>query len=114
MRIKRGDLYWVNLNPVKGSEQSGRRPVIVLQNDIGNEYSQTTIIAPLTTTNFVKEYPTNVFLGKGTAGLKSDSTVLLSQVRVIDKSRLESKIGHLTEKFIAKVEVALKISFDLK
>ena len=114
MHIKRGDIFWVNLDPVKGSEQAGRRPVLVLQNDIGNEFSQTTIIAPLTTTKFIKEYPTNVFFLKGTAGLKADSTVLLSQVRVIDKIRLESRIGHLTEKSMEKVEVALKVSLDLK
>ncbi len=114
MHIKRGDLYWVNLDPVKGSEQAGRRPVLVLQNDIGNQYSPTTIIAPLTTTKFPKEYPTNVLLVKGTGGLKSDSTVLLSQIRVIDKIRLESKIGRLTKKWMEKVEVALKASLDLK
>jgi mRNA interferase MazF len=114
MHVKRGDLFWVNLNPVKGSEQAGRRPVLVLQNDIGNEFSQTTIIAPLTTTEFSKEYPTNVFFLKGTAGLKVDSTVLLSQIRVIDKLRLENRIGRLTEKNMEKVEVALKVSLDLR
>jgi mRNA interferase MazF len=114
MPIKRGELFWVNLDPVKGSEQAGRRPVLVLQNDIGNEFSPTTIIAPLTTTQFAKEYPTNVFFPKGTAGLKFDSTILLSQIRVIDKIRLEKKIGHLSEKLMGKTEVALKISLDLK
>ena len=114
MLLKRGDLFWVNLNPVKGSEQAGRRPVLVLQNDIGNEHAQTTIIAPLTTTKFIKVYPTNVFFSKGTVGLRFDSTVLLSQIRVIDKTRLESKIGHISEKYIEKVEAALKISLSLK
>ena len=114
MSIKRGYLYWVNLDPVKGSEQAGRRPVLILQNDIGNVYAPTTIIAPLTTTRFSKDYPTNVFLPKGTAGLKQDSTVLLSQVRVIDKSRLEGRIGHLSEKTMAKVNEALETSLGLR
>lgn len=114
MLIKRGDLFWVNLNPVKGSEQAGRRPVLVLQNDIGNEYAATTIVCPLTTSKFSKEYPTNVFLPKGQFGLKADSTALLSQIRVIDKSRLEDRIGHLSDNAMNKVDLALKISLALK
>lgn len=113
MPVKRGDLFWVNLNPVKGSEQAGRRPVLVLQNDIGNTFAPTTIIAPLSTTKFFKEYPTNVFLPKGTASLKTDSTILLSQIRVIDKARLEGKIGHLPQRFMEKVDEALKVSLAL-
>mgnify|MGYP001596024087 CR=1 FL=1 len=92
MPIKRGDLFWVDLDPTRGSEQAGRRPVLVIQNDIGNEVAPTTIVAPLTTKSFTKEYPTNVHLPKGISGLKSDSTVLLSQIRTIDKARLEKKI----------------------
>ncbi len=113
MWIKRGELYWVNLNPSKGSEQAGRRPVLILQNDIGNELAPTTIIAPLTTKSFTKEYPTNVNLPKGTGGLKSDSTVLLSQIRTIDKIRLQEKIGFLTVGDLQKVERAAKISLGL-
>ncbi len=113
MPIKRGDLFWVDLDPVKGSEQSGRRPVLVLQNDIGNAYAPTTIVAPLTTSQFAKEYPTNVCLLKGTAGLKSDSTVMLSQIRVIDKVRLEKKIGQLSQKFMDEVDEAVKASLGL-
>ena len=114
MLIKRGDLFWVNLNPVKGSEQEGRRPVLILQNDIGNEYAPTTIIAPLTTSKFSKEYPTNATIPKGLAGLTSGSTVLLAQIRVIDKARLESKIGHLNEKYMNTVDIALKVSLGLR
>ena len=95
MSIKRGDLFYVDLNPTKGSEQKGRRPVLVLQNDIGNEVSPTTIVAPLTTKSFTKEYPTNVNVPKEMGGLKENSSVLLSQIRTIDQSRLENKIGHL-------------------
>ena len=114
MSIKRGELFWVNLNPSKGSEQSGRRPVVILQNNIGNELAPTTIVAPLTTKSFVKEYPTNVNLPKGTATLKSDSTILLSQVRTIDKMRLEEKIGVLPSVYVEKVDRALRISLGLR
>lgn len=114
MLIKCGELYWVNLNPSKGSEQAGRRPVLILQNDIGNELAPTTIVAPLTTKSFSKEYPTNVNLPKGTAGLKTDSTVLLSQIRTIDKSRLEEKMGSLKTPDMDKVERSIKISLGLR
>lgn len=113
MLVKRGDLYWVNLNPTRGSEQAGRRPVLVIQNDIGNEVAPTTIVAPVTTKSFSKEYPTNVHLPRGISGLKSDSTVLLSQIRTVDKSRLEKKIGYLTDLYLEKVDRAIKISLGL-
>lgn len=111
--LKRGDLFWVNLSPTRGSEQAGRRPVLILQNNIGNELAPTTIIAPLTTKSFSKEYPTNVKVLKGTAGLASDSTILLSQIRTIDKSRLEEKIGGLPAALLEKVDRAIKISLAL-
>ena len=113
MLIKRGDLFWASLNPVRGSEQSGRRPVLVIQNDIGNEIAPTVIVAPVTTKGFSKEFPTNVRIPKGLAGLKSDSIILFSQIRTIDKSRLEKKIGHLSENYITKVNMAIKISLGL-
>ena len=113
MSIKRGDLFWVNLNPTRGSEQAGRRPVIVIQNDIGNQMAPTTIVAPLTTKSFTKEYPTNVHLPKGTSGLKSNSAILLSQIRTIDQSRLQKKIGSLPEAYLEKVDRAIKISLGL-
>ncbi len=108
--IKRGDLFWVNLNPTKGSEQAGRRPVVVIQNDIGNQLAPTVIIAPLTTKSYSKEYPTNVNLPKGAAGVKTNSTILLSQIRTIDKERLELRIGTLTSNHISKLNAAIKIS----
>jgi len=113
MLIKRGDIFWVNLDPTRGSEQAGRRPVLVIQNDIGNEFAPTTIIAPLTTKSFSKSYPTNVHLPKGVAGLVADSTILLSQIRTLDKQRLEDKIGHLSPAYIEKVSQAVKISLAL-
>lgn len=113
MSIKRGDIYYVDLDPVKGSEQSGRRPVIVIQNDIGNAFSPTVIIAPLTTKRFSREYPTNVDLSKGAAGLREDSTVLLSQIRTIDKKRLGKKIGSLEPELMKRVDEAIKVSLAL-
>lgn len=113
MLIRRGDLFWVNLNPTRGSEQAGRRPVLVIQNDVGNEVAPTTVIAPLTTKKFSKEYPTNVHLSKGTGGLRSDSVILLSQIRTIDKRRLEKKIGCLPETHLERVNLAIRISLGL-
>lgn len=113
MSIKRGDIFWVDLDPAKGSEQSGRRPVAVIQNDTGNEFSPTVIVAPLTTKSFSKEYPVNVHLPKSASGLKEDSTVLLSQIRTLDKKRLEKKIGHLPSAYLVKVDQAVKISLGL-
>ena len=113
MSIKRGDLFWVDLNPTKGSEQAGRRPVLVIQNDVGNEAAPTVIVAPLTTKSFTKEYPVNVHLPRGVAGLKENSTVLFSQIRTIDKSRLERKIGHLPTSYLQKVNQAISISVGL-
>jgi len=113
MSIKRGDIFYVDLNPIKGSEQAGRRPVIVIQNNVGNKMSPTVIIAPLTTKKFSKEYPTNVHIKKGTANLKEDSVILLSQIRTIDKKRLERKIGSLFGEILIKVDEAIKISLGL-
>ena len=114
MSIKRGEIYWVGLDPVKGSEQSGRRPALILQNNVGNEFSPTTLVAPLTTKSYFESYPVNVNVPKGIAGLKSDSTVLLSQIRAIDKNRLENKVGRLPESFLQKVDLAAKVSLGLE
>lgn len=111
--LRRGDLFWADLNPIKGSEQAGRRPVVILQNNVLNDRLETTIVAPVTTKVFSKEFPTNVFLPKGAAGLKIDSTILLHQIRTIDKSRLEARIGILDRECVAKVDRALKVSLAL-
>lgn len=113
MLIKRGDFYWASLDPIRGSEQAGRRPVLVIQNNIGNEMAPTTIVAPLTTKSFLKGYPTNVNLPKGSAGIPSDSTILLSQIRTLDKTRFEKQIGSLTPTLMQKVDRAIKISLGL-
>ena len=113
MPIRRGDLFWVDLKPVKGSEQAGRRPVVVIQNDVGNEVAPTVIVAPLTTKSFTKSYPMNAHIPRGVAGLKEDSTVLLSQIRTIDKTRLHRKIGHLPSAYLKQVDRAIGISLGL-
>lgn len=111
MKIKRGDIFLANLEPIKGSEQGGIRPVLIIQNDISNKHSPVTIIAAITSKIFEKEFPTNVFLLKKDSKLDRDSTVLLNQIRTIDKSRLTKKIGSLEGYLINKVNLALKISF---
>ena len=113
MPVKRGDIFYVDLNPAKGSEQAGRRPVLVIQNNVGNEYAPTVIIAPLTTKKLSKEFPTNVSLKKGIAGLKEDSAVLLSQIRTIDKMRLDKKVGSLSSDYMLRVDEAIRISLGL-
>ena len=113
MPIRRGDVFWVDLNPVKGSEQAGRRPVVVIQNDVGNDVAPTVIVAPLTTKSFTKHYPINVHVPRGVAGLKENSTALLSQIRTIDKTRLDHKIGHLPAIYMKQVDEAIHISLGL-
>ena len=103
----------MDLNPVKGSEQAGRRPVVVIQNDVGNEVAPTIIVAPLTTKSFTNDYPINVHIPQGIAGLKEDSTILLSQIRTIDKTRLDRKIGHLPPAYLKQVDQAICISLGL-
>src|SRR3972149_1436500 len=95
MEIRRGDVFLVALDPVVGSEQGKTRPCLVIQNDEGNNFSPVTIIAPLTKTQYEKEYPTNVTISAADSGLKFDSTILLNQIRAIDKSRLLEKLTHL-------------------
>jgi mRNA interferase MazF len=110
---KRSEIYIANLDPVIGSEQGSRRPVLIIQNDVGNHYSPTTIIAAISSQLSSKIYPTEVRVKAGTGGLTMDSTVLLSQIKTIDKSRLESRIGELNSAMMKKVEEAIKISLGL-
>lgn len=112
--IKRGDIFLANLNPVKGSEQGGIRPVLVIQNDFGNKYSPTTIIAPITSFDAGKEYPTNVFLNKEDSKLKKESTILLNQIKTIDKRRLIKKVSSVNEHIMRSVDLAIKISLGLQ
>lgn len=111
--IKRGDIVSVNLNPIKGSEQGGIRPCLVIQNNIGNSYSPTTIVAPITSKKFSKEFPTNVNIINEESKLEKDSTIMLNQIRTIDKSRVIKKISSLGNEIIKKVDIAIKVSLDL-
>ncbi|MBS3149133.1 type II toxin-antitoxin system PemK/MazF family toxin [Candidatus Woesearchaeota archaeon] len=112
--IKRGDIVLVNLDPIKGSEQGGTRPCVIIQNDYGNSYSPLTIIAPLTSKDFTKEFPTNVFILRKESKLDKDSTILLNQIRTIDKSRIIKKLIKLDNTIMNKVDMAIKVSLGLE
>jgi len=114
IKIKRGDIVLANLEPVIGSEQGSVRPVLIIQNDVSNQYSPTTIIAPITSKIYEKEYPTNVKITKQDSGLDKDSTILLNQIRTIDKSRIKKVIGNLDNLFMNQVDLAIKISLGLQ
>jgi len=111
--VLRGDVYYANLNPVIGSEQGGVRPVLILQNDIGNKYSPTTIVAAITSRIKKAKLPTHVELDSSYFSLEKDSVILLEQVRTIDKRRLKEKIAHLNEDTMKKIDQALEISLGL-
>ena len=111
--VKRGDIFYADLSPVIGSEQGGIRPVIIIQNDIGNKYSPTIIVAAITSQINKAKLPTHVEISSEEYGLNKDSVVLLEQIRTIDKKRLKEKIGHMTDKDIQKVDEALLISMGL-
>lgn len=109
--VRKGDIYFANLNPAIGSEQKGDRPVVVIQNDMGNKYSPTTIIAPLTKVIKKEKLPTHVFMSKNEF-MKYDSLVLLEQIRVIDKKRIISYLGRLNTEQMLLIDKALINTFD--
>lgn len=111
--VKRGEIYWADLGTGRGSEQRGFRPVLVIQNDVGNQYSSTTIVVALTTRLEKRQLPTHVELGKGEAGLDKPGLVLCEQLRTLAKERLKRKAGHLSALRMEEVDLALKISLDL-
>ena len=113
MNIKRGDIYYADLSPVVGSEQGGIRPVLVIQNDIGNKYSPTVIAAAITSQINKAKMPTHIELAAKDYGLNKDSVILLEQIRTIDKRRLREKIGRIDDRLMASVNNALSISFGL-
>lgn len=113
MLIKRGDIFYADLSPVIGSEQGGIRPVLVVQNDIGNKYSPTIIVAAITSQINKAKLPTHFELDGNEYGLMKDSVVLLEQVRTIDRKRLKEKVGHLDEDQMEKINNALEISLGL-
>lgn len=113
MIVKRGDIYYADLSPVVGSEQGGIRPVLIVQNDVGNKYSPTVIAAAITSQINKAKMPTHIELNAKDYGLNKDSVVLLEQIRTIDKRRLRERIGRLDEELMQSVNSALSISFGL-
>ena len=111
--IKRGEIYFAQLNPVVGSEQGGIRPVLVVQNDIGNQYSPTTIVLAITSQINKAKLPTHVELKAETYGMERDSVILTEQIRTIDKTRLKQRIAVLNEETMQKVNHALAVSLEL-
>jgi mRNA interferase MazF len=113
LNVKRGDVFFADLSPVVGSEQGGVRPVLVIQNDIGNRFSPTVIVAAITAQIQKAKLPTHVEIDAKLYGFEKDSVILLEQIRTIDKQRLTDKITHLDEEMMAKVDDALQISLGL-
>ncbi len=113
MIIRRGDIFFADLSPVRGSEQGGTRPVLILQNDIGNQYSPTTIIAAITSQITKAKLPTHIEMTTDVSGLEKKSVVLLEQVRTIDKSRLFEKVSSLSKEMMGQVNKAVEISLGL-
>ena len=109
---KRGELWMVNFNPGRGSKQQGIRPGLIIQNNLGNQFASTTIIAAITTT--LKKYPVTVLIGEGKTGLTKNSMVNLSQILTVDKGRLLKRLGKLEENKIAEVDEALGLSLGLR
>ena len=121
MTCKRGDIFYADLSPVVGSEQGGLRPVLIIQNDVGNRYSPTVIAAAITSRLGKTKLPTHIDVGVGCTssigedggGLAKDSVILLEQVRTIDKRRLREKMGHLDDSLMNRVNEAIAVSFGL-
>lgn len=113
MIVKRGDIYYADLSPVVGSEQGGIRPVLIVQNDVGNKYSPTVIAAAITSQINKAKMPTHIELAAKEYGLNKDSVILLEQIRTIDKRRLREKIGRIDDRLMDSVNDALSISFGL-
>lgn len=113
MVIKRGDIFYADLSPVVGSEQGGIRPVLIVQNDVGNKYSPTVIAAAITSQINKAKLPTHIEISAQEYGLPKDSVILLEQIRTIDKRRLREKVDHLDDELMEKVNEALIISFGL-
>ncbi|MCY9807570.1 type II toxin-antitoxin system PemK/MazF family toxin [Lentilactobacillus senioris] len=110
--FKRGDVYYADLSPVVGSEQGGMRPVLIIQNDVGNHYSPTVIVAAVTARITKPKMPTHVGVS-AKDGVERDSVILLEQIRTIDKQRLRDRVAHLDDKIMKRVDKALKISLGI-
>jgi len=113
LTVKRGDIYYADLSPVIGSEQGGIRPVVIVQNDMGNRHSPTVIAAAITSKTSKARLPTHIEVFADENGLNKNSVILLEQIRTIDKKRLKEKMGHLEAETMEKVNEAINISFGL-
>ena len=113
MTVKRGDIYYADLSPVVGSEQGGIRPVLIIQNDVGNKFSPTVIAAAITSQKFKTNLPTHIKVNADGCGLARDSTVLLEQVRTLDKRRLKEKLGTLDITNMNRVDRAISVSLGI-
>ena len=114
MIVKRGDIYYADLSPVVGSEQGGVRPVLIVQNNVGNKFSPTIIAAAITSQINKAKMPTHIEIDADDYGLSKDSVILLEQVRTIDKRRLKERIGHLNDHLMNRVNEAIEISLGLE
>ena len=114
MKIKRGDIFYADLSPVIGSEQGGVRPVVVVQNDVGNKYSPTIIVAAITSQLNKAKLPTHVNVKAKTVPLPKNSVILLEQIRTIDKKRLRERIGRFGEDVMTVIDDAIKVSLGIK
>lgn len=111
--VKRGDIYYADLSPVVGSEQGGTRPVLIVQNDVGNKFSPTVIAAAITSKKLKANLPTHISVNADECGLSKDSVVLLEQIRTIDKTRLKERMGNLPDDDMDRINKALSVSFGL-
>ena len=114
LSVKRGDIFYADLSPVVGSEQGGIRPVLIVQNDVGNRHSPTVIAAAITSRQEKTRLPTHIEIESGSCGLAKDSVVLLEQIRTIDKKRLKERMGTLDQRSMDRINNALSISFGLQ
>ena len=114
MNIKRGDIFYADLSPVVGSEQGGLRPVLIIQNDVGNRYSPTVIAAAITSRMGKNRLPTHIDIHADKVGLAKDSVVLLEQIRTLDKRRLKERMGHLDDQTMQTVNSAIAVSFGIE
>ena len=113
IQVKRGDIFYADLSPVIGSEQGGLRPVLIIQNDVGNRYSPTVIAAAITSRMGKTRMPTHIDIHAERVGLAKDSVILLEQIRTLDKKRLKEKLGHLDDGMMNSVNSAIAVSFGL-
>ena len=113
MTVKRGDIFYADLSPVVGSEQGGIRPVLIVQNDVGNKFSPTVIAAAITSQKYKTDLPTHIKVNADGSGLARDSIVLLEQVRTLDKRRLKERMGNLENQDMQRVDRALSVSLGI-